>query len=395
MNRFRFGAVVWGTAFADAFSNVCLPSLLSPGNLVYFAQHTDSMFRIYTTTKDAEIIQKSIAYKHLSLIMPVEMVAISGMSYVGKYKAMTQCHAHFIRSNRGDDCAFVFVSPDIVMADGGFARLLQISNSGKRIVAMGAVRLLKETFIPAYLRLYSKDGKIQPITPRELVKLALDHLHPITVSQFWDPEKDSSMTPVDLLWPVDQEGFLLRQFHPCPLMIWPVDKDAVPTVSVDADYGYKACPNHADAYVVQDSDEMCLMEFSSLSSLNDLKKNGGRQSVESVVQWVKTNTNVLHREFAKHKIRFHHADCSAKWRDFEERSDVVVESILSLIEDSDNATASSPLSGKRYLSPYFLAGKLRQQGVIRFLKQVFLFTVCSVMRRLRGPSIRIRMLTSC
>lgn len=168
MNRFGFVAVVWGAAFTDAFSKVCLPSLLSPGNLIYLAERTDSRFCIYTTRKDAQVIRASAGYKTLSAIMPVDIVAISGVSYVRKYEAMTQCHAHFIRSNRGNDCAFVFVSPDIVMGDGGFARLLQISKSGKRLVAMGAVRLLKETFIPAYLGLYCKDGKHQAIRPREL-----------------------------------------------------------------------------------------------------------------------------------------------------------------------------------------------------------------------------------
>ncbi len=396
MNSFKFVTVVWGTDFTDNFLKVCLPSQLFPGNLVYFAQHTNSIYRIYTTTKDAEVIRKSSAYRNLLTIMPVEMAVISGMSYVAKYQVMTQCHAHFIRSAANDDCAFVFMSPDVVWADGSFARLLEIYESGKLMVVAGSVRLLKETFIPDLKKQYSRNDILQPITSRQLVKLALGHLHPVTLSEFWNVNEMHSTNFGHLIWLVKDEGLIVRQFHLFPLLVKSVDKDAVPIRSTDADYSFKACPNPDDVYVVQDSDEMCFMDFTGLSQLNELidhKNPDHIQSIENVVNWANQNTHKLHLEFVKQRIRFHWADCSDKWRDIEQQSDAVVEATLSLIEDSGNASVSAPLSKRRYLSPNFLLGKVRQKGAIGFFKQVFSTVVQPLLRKIYGHNIKIRMVT--
>lgn len=395
MNRFKFVTVVWGTDFTDAFLKVCLPSQLFPGNLVHFARHTDSIYQIYTTAKDADIIQKSNAFRDLSAIMPVEIAEISGMSYVGKYQAMTQCHAHFIRSSRDDDCAFVFMSPDIVWADGAFARLLELAEIGKRLVAIGSVRLTKETFVPALLKQYCKDDTLQPFTPRQLVNLALRHLHPVTKSQFWDTKKKHSTHFGHLIWPVNNEGLIVRLFHLFPLLVKPVDKDAVPirATDSDADYTFKACPNFDDVYVIQDSDEMCYMDFTGLRQLCELTNPNNPnfvQSTENVAKWANQNTYALHREFVKHKIRFHWDDCSEKWRGVEQESDTVVETILLLIEDSGYA----PLSRMRYFSPKFLADRLRWLRPVGFLKEICSRLFLPIMRRIYGSNIRIRMVTN-
>ncbi|MBC8232333.1 hypothetical protein H8E77_22530 [bacterium] len=393
MNRFRFVTVVWGTDFTDAFLQVCLPSQLFPGNLLYFVKHTECIYRIYTTAKDAEVICKSDVFKKLSNIIRVELALITGMSYVGKYKPQTQCHAHLIQS-ASDDCAFVVLIPDAVWADGAFARLLEISESGKRIIAISTPRLAKETFIPAFLERYgNKDGTIQPVTPPQLVKMAMDHLHPDTLLQFWNPKKNSGIIPGIFYWPVNQEGLLVKQFHLFPLMVRPVDRDAVPDVTIDADYTLKACPDFADVYIVQDSDDICAFDFTSISQAQTPIMLGG-QSVEKVADWAKVCTHSLHREFVKHGIRFHWNACSAKWRDVEQQSDAVVENILSLIEDNGNANVPAQLSRLRYFSPRFLAGKVRQKGALGFLKQVFSTVVHPVMRGIYGPSIKIRMVTN-
>ncbi len=394
MNRFKFVTVVWGTDFTDAFLKVCLPSLLFPDNLVHFVRHTDSIYRIYTTAKDAEIIQKSNVYRDLSAIMPVEIAIISGMSYVRKYNPQTQCHAHFVKSARDDDCAFVFLIPDAVWTDGAFARLLEIFKSGKRIIAISTPRLVKETFIPAFLERYgSKDGTIQPVIARQLVKMAMDHLHPDTLLQFWNPKKGPGMIPGIFYWPVNQEGLLVRHFHLFPLMIKPVNRDAVPAVTIDADYSLKACPDPNDVYIVQDSDDMCALDFTSVTQTQTAIVPRD-QGIEEVANWAKACTDSFHREFVKNSIRFHWDDCSEKWRDVEQESNTIVEAVLLILEDSRNVGAPVPLSRMRYFSHRFLADKLHQLGPIGFLKEFSSKLFFSIMRRIYGSNIRIRMVTA-
>lgn len=389
MDGFRFVAVVWGGEFTDAFLNVCLPSLLTPGNLGFVAEKTKSCFYIYTTPRDAKAVRESPAFRQLATMMSVKIAEVRGLSFFSKYQAMTQCHAHFISAAQGEDCPFVFVSPDIVLADGAFVRLADIAESGKRLVAIGAVRLLKETFVPAYLHQYREGDVVRPISPRQLVALALEHLHPITVSCFWDPKDQQGATPLDLLWRVEQEGLLLRQFHPCPLMVWPVDKDAVPVCTIDADYTRKAVPDPSDVYIVEDSDDMCLMDFTSARQLQDLSAHGGGHSVEHVAAWARENTHEIHRECVKHRIRFHWADCSQKWAEVEESSDSVVAEILSLTEERSASVEPVKLSRMGYFSPLFLYRKFRQKGAIGFLKHTCAMLVLPVIRRLYGGTVKI------
>ena len=112
--QFRFVTVAWGATFRDAFLKVSLPSQLSPRNLPYISQHVDGRYCIYTTPKYAEVIRQSPAYAALSKIMRAELFLISGIDRAGKYRAMNQCHAHFIRSAAAEDCSLSFSNPAVV-----------------------------------------------------------------------------------------------------------------------------------------------------------------------------------------------------------------------------------------------------------------------------------------
>lgn len=389
---FRFTTVVWGTDFANAFLKVVLPSLLTPGNLIGFAANTDSRYRIYTTPRDAHGILRSKAYKRLSEIMPVELATVQRISYNGKYRSMTQCHADFIRSFGHESCAFFFISPDAIWADGAFDRLFEINRMGKRMVAVTTPRLSKETFIPAFLKQFGGEDETRPITPRQLVKLAMDHLHPITQSQFWNPEENIGTEPGDIFWKVDEGGFLARAFHLQPLMVRPVDRTVLPTTAVDADYTGKVCPDTSDIYVVKDSDELCYFDFTSSKDRKEFIMLG-TQTVTELAKAAKVQTNEHHREFVKSKIRFHWTDLSEKWSEVEKRSDLVIEQILSSVERMSQTMSPAPkLPGARYFSPGFLRRKLQQKGVIGFCKQVNSKLVHPVIRKILGANIKIKML---
>lgn len=393
MNRFAFVMVVWSDDFTEAFLKVALPSQLFPGNLVDFARQTDSVYRIYTTTKDAETIRKSEAYERLTALMPVQIAEIHGMSHVGKYKAMTQCHVHFIRSIIDDDRTAIFTDPDSVFADGTFARLLDVSRKGKRLVVIGNIRVARETFIPAFLEQYGKEGMLQPVAARQLIRMAMHHLHPVTRASCCDQTQTTSIFPGALYWPVAEEGILARQFHLHPLMVRPVDRNALPTVSIDSDFMAKVCPDPADAYVVQDSDEVLMLDFSPSSHMSEHIKPGA-WNIDEMARWVTVHTDPLLREFVKHKLRFHSCDCSkSKWANAEKSSDVVVESILSLQGRFDAPVPPPTLSKTRYFSPAFVLRKLLQRGTIGFLKLAYTRSFHPFLRRIYGSSIRIDMAT--
>lgn len=387
--RFRFTTVVWGTEFTDAFLRVSLPSLLTPRNLPCFTSRTDSCYRIYTVPEDVETITQSAAYRRLAAMMPVEVATVRGISYVGKYRAMTQCHADFIRAFQHEFGAFFFISPDVVWADGTFDRLLDIHAMGKRMVAMTTPRLAKESFIPAYLREYGRGEDVAPITPRQLIKLALSHLHPVTKSQFWEPAPGRRTEPGDIFWKVDEGGFLARAFHLQPLMVQPVDRTLIPTTAVDADYSLKACPNLTEIYVVEDSDDLCYLDFTS--SRDRAEFIAVEQTPEQLAKAAQVQSDERHRQFVKHRIRFHCNDLSNRWSAVEENSDHVVKQLLSLIESQP---PPSPPWRWRYFSARFWLGKAWRTGVTGLGKQIYSRIVHAGVRRVLGSTVRITVMPS-
>ncbi len=50
----------------------------------------------------------------------------------------------------------------------------------------------------------------------------------------------------------------------------PLDRDALPSSTIDGAYLVRACPNFADIHVVEDSDEMLCMETTKMTASNPL-----------------------------------------------------------------------------------------------------------------------------
>ena len=391
MDRFQFIAVVWGTAFTEAFLEFCLPSQLTPNNLPHFAKFSKAIYRIYTRTSDAKIIKNSESYKRLRTLMPVEIAVISGISRVGKYKSMSECHAHSIRTSSDEDISFVFICPDVVWADGAFARLLEIAHSGKRLVAVFTPRLIKENFLPALSKRSKEHRGFDAIKPRELVRMAMEHLHPEVTSMIWNSGKPSSTLFTGLFWSFPQ-GLLARQFHLFPLMVKPVDRTTVPVISLDADYTLNACPDLEDIYVVCDSDELCGVDFTSVSDAISILQSCSGDVIRESAHWAGLHTHQIHREFVKYKILFHADELPADFYQIEQESDLIVDSILSLADDPSCTKSPFETSLRRYISARFILSKIRDMGVVGFLQNAVLTVKNIAMRKVFGPNLTIRIL---
>jgi len=174
------------------------------------------------------------------------------------------------------------------------------------------------------------------------------------------------------------------------LMVSPVDREAVPIVSIDTDYGVKACPNPADLYVVQDSDDICLVDFTSTSS-NPATQFTRIRTFAGLVDWAEGQTDALHREFVKHRLRFHWRDCSGAWEEVERRSDALVEAILAPLGPPPARLGVIRRSSLPYFSVRFLVGRLREKGVWEFLQRAYATLARAGLRKLYGSEVLIKM----
>ena len=328
--------VVWGEEYTDLFLRVSLPSQLAPGNLPAFSEMGKSaIYKIYTTEKDAETIIKSPVFSELCSVIPVQIVKINtDINLSQKYEAMIHCHNHAIAFSYKVNAKLIFLAPDIVLADKGFANLINIEATGKLLVMLAGYRTAKETFVPALMQaFYGSNVLSVSIQSRDLVRISLEHLHPYSQALIWDAT-DYNTLPSHIYWNVNDKGLLLRCFNMHPLMINPQGMDVIPQGTIDGRYWEQVCQNIEDMYIVKDSDEIFAIEFSSLNSLNDAISIGKKSNISEVAEWAINRWNYhpgLHGNLLKRRIKIHAEDINdEEWKKVENESDKILAEIYQL-----------------------------------------------------------------
>ena len=368
--QLHFITAVWGRTYTDLFLQVVVPNQLSAGNLLYFRDKPGSaLFKIYTTKADAEYIRASPCYAQLAAAVPVEFVLFDDVDLGAKYEALIECHRRAIRSADETGAALVFLSPDAIWSDGTFRRLWELGRAGTRVVMSGSIRVTKETFVPEYLaRHYSAPTCSAGIGSRELVKLAMRHLHPLSQSLFWDSDH-FGLGPSHIYWRVGEDGVLGRCFHLHPLMVNPQVRGLLPKSTVDADYTPLACPDPESLYVAEDSDEIACFEISARDQFGTFAPN--RFNAADVAFYARYWTQEHHRKFVHHPIRYHGSELSPQWKEAEEASARVLESVERCLRYPALYLGGRILRrGGRKMAKYLLLPFLGKAGVERLKKRV-------------------------
>lgn len=336
--NFHFITVVWGQAYTDFYLNVVLPTQISSGNLLAFTNDRKSIYKIYTTSWDAEKIVKSPVYSVLSEVIETQVSVFNNFTpdyfeTTSKYQIMNYCHQHAVVDANKNDCALIFLAPDAIFSDGSFLTIMQKANEGKRAVMVSGPVVSKETFLPDFFKFTSTNQltKVE-ISSRDLVKLALPHIHPFSKCIFWNTSEYHGW-PSHIYWEVpNSKGILARCFHMHPVMINPIEKYVLPVNTVDFYYLETACPNLEDVYVVDDSDEMTVFEISGNREYNVV--GYPLNQVDEIVKWAKNHATFHHREFSKHKVKIHCDALSSEWKNIERESDLILNKAYQLLENN-------------------------------------------------------------
>ena len=325
--NFHFVTVVWGESFTDFFLTIALPNQLSPGNLHSFTQDVKACYKIYTTSGYASVIRDSKSYARLLEIMSAQIVCLDDINLEAKYQAMSECHRHSIREAVNTGATLVFLPPDAIWAEGSFRNMLQLAKRGKRVILVGGIRVVKESVLPVLTDLFSPE-RTSSLSSRELVKIAMEHLHPSSECFFWDSPNYRTDLPCALYWRVGNEGLLGRYFHLHPIMVTPYRKDILPTSTIDDDFIALESPSPNELHIVDDSEEMFSIGIDSALSEASDSMPAGKANVIGIARWAASHANYQHREHFKHKIRFHSFDISPAWDSTERYSDKIVNNIF-------------------------------------------------------------------
>ena len=316
---FHLVTQVWGEAFCDALTSICIPALLSPGNIPALAADWPCRFIVYTREEDIERITGTSAFERLRSHVPVEFRTVDAELQVDKYSAMSRIHYRVLGAAAFDHAAIVWLVPDAVWSDGSLRTVSRAAAAGKRAVMQPAIRVVKETALPA-LRVLAQDPAKTCFTAGQLVSIAMQHMHEYYRACFWDAPS-FNRNPALTFWRVGDEGAVARGFHLHPLMLFPTRLAGSSFVTFDDELPLTACPNYDDFHIIQNSDDGFHIDLTEADWCPFIPMLSGRPSATFFAWWALNGANLHHRRFFNHPIRLHIGAMSPAWQTVEQETE--------------------------------------------------------------------------
>ena len=324
---------LWGAEYVRLFGEAVLPALFSDGNLGAIAPHPENVYEIYSTREDFAVLSKMPAFELLTDRVAVKFHSIDGMIRPNSYQTMSICHRIAVTAAELNDRTAVFLPPDALWSDGSLRRMLQILVEGKQVVLVSGFRVRREPFLDEVRSQDEESAGIISISPRELVRIGLRHMHPRSQSLMWNSPIFSSYCP-HLYWPVGEDGLYAHCAHAHPLAVRPRIRGKSFDQTIDWNYFSLACPDPEDWYFVRDSDDICVVDLCADS-------DGGptpaprKASVEKVINWAEHSTTAAHRHQFHQPVRFHGSDIEiGAWTIVEDEADRIVAQTVAQLRHS-------------------------------------------------------------
>ncbi|MBT4588632.1 MAG: hypothetical protein HN884_02650 [Rhodospirillaceae bacterium] len=346
--RYDVFVTVWGQDFVTKYLEFSLASQLMPGNLPALAAEADIHYHIYTDRASRDYFGSSI--KKLAEFAEVHFHNYDEIAYGGgnlqqaiensdpstvKHNVQRITAQHML-SALEKGAAAILLDSDFIIADGSLARLHDLRLAGKRAVMALFMRLNEATAAPILRQDLSAH-----MAPRDLVRLSLDHMHPIFGAYFMGGAS-STHYPSQLNWRVEQfgegapetAGVISQCLFPHPLMVIP-DKTASESGSkyfstMDYDFALRAVSDDAAIHLSRSSDEILICKISPESYLAD-GEQGEPLSIERMAHFVLNNTNIRHRLFLDQSICFV-ANEGGNWDDVNQDAQRFMEATYKAVE---------------------------------------------------------------
>ena len=309
---------VWGAEFIDLFLDLCIPNQLSPANLPSLP--SGSRYRIFTPREDVRRLAADLRLDELRRVLPVDVVEVNmaeadrqvkpGESW-NVHKRMIACHRRAAADAAIEERALIFLAPDFVLAEGTIAGLVRLHSGGARAVLTANLRLSLEGVVAALAERRVKGA----LPPRELVGVAMRHLHPWTMSLMADGTSTSD-NPTSVYWPIRSGGMvgglLVRSFYLHPMLVDPVRRTVMPGGPIDSHYVRDCCPDLTQCHVVDDSDDLVVFELSPVGRL--ISNESARRGVSSLrLAAVAANCDRHQLSHWQCPIRLHAGNLDERW----------------------------------------------------------------------------------
>jgi hypothetical protein len=300
---------VWGYNYVRQFLKCCLPTLLAPGNVPALAAALPTEFVLLTSADDAAFIQEHPTFKRLTGICEAKVKSIDHLITDGNYSTtITLAYTEAVREV-GEamlDTCFFFLVSDYVVADGSLANALERMQSGTSAIVVGNFQVARENALPWLQDRLTTTKHTLALPPRELMRWALQHLHPATLANIVNIPFSHNSHTNRLFWRVDNSTIIGRFYLMHMLCVRPEVTDFVIGASCDYSFVPEMCPS-GDVEAIADSDEYLVIELQPLEHESRFLRPGAvklRALAKSLSEW----TTSVHRENARHTVIFHASD---------------------------------------------------------------------------------------
>jgi len=295
---------VWGHRHVRQFLEYGLPTLLAPGNVPALKAALPCEFVVATASEDAAAILAHPNWQKLTDICPARIEPIDDLiSDASHATSLTLAYARLIRATGAGmvDCCFLFLVADFLLADGSLSAVL------KRVQA-GASGLLAGNFQVAAAEMAPHLAGFGSLGPRELVRLALGHMHPDATGSIVNGDFRQSAATNRLFWRVDSNTLLGRFYLAHMIGIRPEVTDFIVGSSCDYSFIPELCPS-GNVEMITDSDAYFAVEMqppgnAAMSGAAPL--NAARLGAD-LSKW----TTARHRKNAETTIIYHAADITS------------------------------------------------------------------------------------
>jgi hypothetical protein len=301
--HFHLIVPVWGKTYTELFTDVCLPMLLTPGNMGALGKQPEDQFVIVTTWEDCQTIQDSASFDRLKKMITVEFVLVDGLMDLGNsHKAMSECYAMAMHREavvHGETC-FLFLTPDSFWPDGTFRRLVELADKGFKVVMAGGLRVNSES-MSAILRKRIKqlpDNSTIPLP--ELIRLAFANIHQLsTAFNVLSKSGFLNIWPSHMYWINERDlQFVAHCFHLHPLLVLAPKSETAIGTTIDGEFLNNLAYPLDSYHVIQD-------EFVAIE-LTPTERNWGQPlgppSLIQIVRFSLLHANSRHWHFFGKRI---------------------------------------------------------------------------------------------
>lgn len=378
----------WGREYTRAFADCSLASMLAPDNIPKLARTHEVAYHIMTTRKDREWLGKHKAIGLLARHARIDWDCLEDHGYNPrvlprghggkKYSFLTLLQNVAIAKSLEHD-ALIFNYADFIWTNGSLTNVVGLLSDGVDAVLSFCLPVDTSSATPElepYRVTSSSPGGVLNLPPHAGADIAIRFLHPEAKLRYWDGP-DFTTTPTYLLWPVGQEGILIRAYHQTILALRvkaddPVYRNGIPRGSLDGHFTTLLAERATIRHAVN-SDQV--MVFSLHDTVVDSRIGGpsrvswrGFTREESFRECLRTSISDGQRKFAQQPIEVRRsADHSEQW-------DRAAKQSIEIIEKFHATTTFDPAEHKRahteHMSLEELAARWRQDSVMATNKAI-------------------------